>query len=120
MDFAASSLEVVIYVVINSYYDRWKIEHDKEIDHRVEGLNQLLVLIAIALISDQWILQSIFNLCLFWLLFDYFLNWIRGLDWWHLGSAWMDGILKGWTLRYYRLGLKIVLVIASIILFAYI
>ena len=120
MAYAASSLGVLIYVVINSYYDYWKIDHDKEIDHKIEGFNQLLVLVTLSFISDRWILQSIFNLCLFWLTFDYFLNWIRGLKWYHLGNAWMDQILKGYTRRYYRLGLKILLVIVSFVIMNYI
>ncbi len=120
MDIAASSLGVLIFVVLNAYADKFKIREGIKIHHWLEGGIQLLVLIAISFISDRWILQSIFNLCLFWLTFDYFLNRIRKLDWWHLGSAMMDQILKGYVLRYYRLGLKIVLVIASLILFVYI
>ena len=116
MDIAASSLGVLIFVVLNAYADKFKIREGIKIHYWLEGSIQLLVLIAISFISDRWILQSILNLCLFWFTFDYFLNRIRKLDWWHLGSAMMDQILKGYVLRYYRLGLKIVLVIASCIL----
>lgn len=120
-----------LFIIINASFDAWKIKKDWKIRHGIEGFVQGLVISCVSLygkiefdawwplISTHGWLIFAFGLCLFWLQFDYLLNWIRTLigesrkKWWHLGSAFMDQILKGYVLRYWRLGLKIVLVVVS-------
>lgn len=89
------------------------------LDHRWEGGVQFIVAIIAALCSPwgSWwhvVPNLIFYLTLFWLQFDYGLNYNRDKDWWYLGDTWFDKILKGRELRFYRLALKIILFIGSV------
>ena len=103
----------------NAWFDAWKIRKEWRIMHGLEGLIQGTVMLGMALVfgSGFWGKLSlfVFNLCLFWLQFDYILNFLRGKHWWHLGSAWFDQILKGYELRYWRLALKILLAIVALV-----
>ncbi len=112
-------LVLEIFICINAWFDWLKIKDEWKLKHGIEGLSQLTFMTVLALILN-WNLEAwkdvVFFLCLFWLQFDYVLNFLRNKDWWHLGDNIFDRILKGVNLRYWRLGLKIVLVIVSFII----
>jgi len=118
---------VLAYTAFNSLFDTWKISQQWNIDHRIEGGIQLVVLLGIAAIwPAPWLyraLMAAMNLTLFWLTFDYLLNTLRAvlneekwIDWWHLGDAKMDLILKGFENRWKRLILKFTLFVATLTL----
>ena len=108
-----------IFIWINAWLDWLKIRKEWKLKHGIEGLSQGLFMTGLALVYN-WNLEALkdllFFLCLFWLQFDYALNYLRKKPWWYLGKNVFDRILKGKNLRYWRLGLKIVLVIGSFIL----
>ena len=107
-----------IFIWINTIYDGGRIEDDKPIYHGWEALIRLAFMAGLALLFnwslDAW-KELLLFICVFWQ-FDYTLNWIRSKHWWYLGKAKLDLILKGYNNRYWRLGLKISLVIGSLIL----
>ena len=117
-----------IFIWINTIYDGGRIQNNKPIYHGQEALVRLVFMTGLALVfnwtsifpfvmhspMDAW-KELLFFICIFWQ-FDYTLNWIRPKPWWYLGTAKLDLILKGKNLRYWRLGLKISLVIGSLIL----
>ena len=105
-----------LYIFLNALFDRYKIRHEWRIMHGIEGTLQLIVILVFAWISpDRFFVNAFFYLSLFWLQFDYILNILRGLPWYHLGSAITDQILKSCENRYWRIGLKMILFIISII-----
>ena len=120
-------LGVLQFSILNALADTLKIKFDLKIMHGIEGAVQGILLITLALILESdWqgrILLALLNFTLFWLVFDYCLNYMRRIinketwiDWWHLGDAWFDQILKGFENRYKRLILKATLVITAITL----
>lgn len=107
-----------LFIAGNAFFDAYKI--DKKhwwIKHWLEGPIQFIVILLFSYMAKgPWYINTFFFLSLFWLQFDYLLNRIRKKHWWHLGDAFFDQILKGESLRYYRLGLKIILVVISLII----
>ena len=107
-----------LFIWLNTFYDAERIMNDKPIYHGWEAFVRLAVMAGLALLLnwslDAW-KELLFFICVFWQL-DYTLNWIRSKPYWYLGKAKLDLILKGYNNRYWRLGLKISLVIGSLIL----
>lgn len=106
------------FTFVNAFYDNYKINKGLIMDKNVEGFNQLLFCLSLSflMVTDISTILTGFVLyiALFWLVFDYLLNKIRGLSWWHLGSGPIDSILKGYNLRYFRLIVKIIFVVFAI------
>ena len=131
-------LVLEVFICVNAWFDWLKIKDKWTLKHGIEGLSQLTFMTILAFglnmkDAPEFHLDSIieylrylvlspglkllfFKLSLFWLQFDYVLNFLRNKDWWHLGNNIFDRILKGVNLRYWRLILKVVLVIGSLIL----
>ena len=109
-----------LFVWANAIYDAMRISNGEPIHHKLEVLFRGTVLIMISLVFnwswDFW-KELLFFLFMFWQ-FDYVLNYVRGKKWWYLGNAWWDKILKGCNLRYLRLGMKVILVLGSILILA--
>lgn len=113
----------ILYIFSNAYIDSLRIVQDIDLNHYWEGLKQITIILLFALFTEKfkgqgWIAFStklFLFLSLFWLTFDYTLNFIRRVKWWHLGDAITDQILKGYNLRYYRLGLKISIVCIAVL-----
>ena len=108
-----------VFICINAWIDWLKIKEEWKLKHGIEGLSQGLFMAGLTLFYN-WNLEAykdlLFFLCLFWLQFDFLLNWMRHKKWYHLGTNIFDKILRGRNLRYLRLSLKIILVIGSFIL----
>lgn len=114
-------LGILLLICINAIVDFKKIVAQWYIDHRKEGLVQFSTCAALGMVCTEGVWNRIFliclNLSLFWLGFDYLLNWLRGKDWYHLGNNFFDRILSGYKMRYYRLALKVSLLIAFSVLY---
>lgn len=112
-------LVLEIFILVNAWIDWLKIKEEWKLKHGIEGLSQGLFMTGLALFYNwdlkAWKELSVI-LCLFWLQFDYALNYLQKKPWWYLGKNVFDRILKGRNLRYWRLGLKISLIIGSLIL----
>jgi hypothetical protein len=108
-----------LMVMGNAWFDAWKIKREWRIMHGLDGAIQGTILLGSAIWFGEgfWGKATlfIFNLCFFWLQFDYILNFLRRKHWWHLGSALFDQILKGYDLRYWRLALKILLAAVALV-----
>ena len=109
-------LVLEVFILVNAWFDWLKIRDEWTLKHGIEGLSQGLFMAGLALLLN-WNLEALkdllFFLCLFWLQFDYVLNFLRGKPYWHLGDNVFDRILPGINLRYLRLSLKIILVVIS-------
>ena len=105
-----------LFIWFNAWFDWLKIKDEWKLKHGIEGLSQGLFMTGLALFYN-WDLEAykdlLFNLCVFWLQFDYALNYLRKKPWWYLGNNIFDRILRGRNLRYLRLSLKIILVVIS-------
>ncbi len=105
-----------VFICVNAWFDWLKIKDEWKLKHGIEGLSQGLFMTGLALFYN-WDLKAwkelLFNLSLFWLQFDYVLNFFRKIEWWKLGTNVFDRILPGINLRYLRLSLKIILVVIS-------
>lgn len=121
MGITENILGVEMLVILNAYFDAFKIQQGWKIKHEIEGLIQFAICCGLGWATGSGILNRVFlillNLSVFWIQFDYILNWIRGLDWYHLGTNFFDKILKGYHLRYIRLILKASFVLLFILLF---
>ena len=104
-----------LFLILNVNYDTNQIRQGKKIHHGAELALRIIFISALALVpaGNYWFIL-IFLLTLFGVQFDYALNWNRNLPWWHLGNAWTDRILKGKNLRYYRLSLKLLIVVIAL------
>ncbi len=136
-------LVLEVFIWANAWIDWLKIRDEWKLKHGIEGLSQFAFMTALAfawnykfptampefeftfksilcfskwLISNPGLQLTVFFHCLFWSQFDYVLNFLRHIKWWKLGTNVLDQLLKGYPNRYWRLGLKIVLVIGSFIL----
>lgn len=114
MSWLITILGLELFILLNVHYDTIRIKNGKKIYHGAELALRIIFISALAFIpgGNYWYIL-IFLLTLFGLQFDYALNWNRNLPWWHLGSAWTDQILKGKNLRYYRLSLKLLIVVIA-------
>ena len=120
----------ILIVLANAVHDAYRIKQNKHIYHGLNVAIRAVLIAAISFIGFSDILTyfKTFVLCgvLFWALFDYALNKARQImgekwiHWWYVsfGSSFIDGFLgkaNGYTYRYLRLSIKIILVIIAII-----
>lgn len=111
-------LSLIVFTLANAYYHAYLIE-EKSIspNHTTWALIRLTFFALNAFIySTEWdhllaliLLQS----AIFWLLFDYTLNVMRGLPWDYVGkTAWIDRLFEGKTSL--MIPVKIILLFLSI------
>ena len=127
-----SSIIFLFGIYLNASYDEDRIKNNKHIDHVVESVVRALVIVLFALIVSgkmfsvfYFILMFYFS-CLFWLIFDFTLNKLRGLPWDYISpdntehSSFIDRIFKHHfneeEIPEVMLGTKIVLFASSVIL----
>ena len=75
------------WIYLNAAFDDLKIRENKSIDNALESFFRVFFMEVLAIIISNGVLNKLFFastiyfLSLFWLLFDYTLNNMRGLNW---------------------------------------
>lgn len=117
-------LLIIIYVLLASVKDAYIYrvkfdDKDQKILHSLGFITRSLIVAIITKIYGFSLIDFLINGSIFFLLFDYSFNIVGrilfkryDIKWWSLGSNWFDQILKGYNMRYYRLGVKVFIVLA--------
>lgn len=111
---------LLLFTYLNAWYHLYLIEEKKRSpNHKVWALYRLTFFALAAYIySTEWdhiLILILLQAAIFWILFDYTLNRMRGLPWNYVGkSAFLDKLFAGKSDL--MLLIKIILLFASIIL----
>ena len=105
----------IVLAIADAVLDANKIKQGREINHFVEGLFRLTLLV---IISANNIMVLPLLCAVFWIVFEIVLNRLRGLDWHYVGkTAWQDRMVrKIFPIRtgHWFFGVKIIALIISI------
>ena len=105
----------IVLAIADAVLDANKIKQGREINHFVEGLFRLTLLV---IISANNIMVLPLLCAVFWIVFEIVLNRLRGLDWHYVGkTAWQDMMVRKIfpnRTGYWFFGVKIIALIISI------